>query len=208
MRRLPVILEQFVAQVAARKISLEQDFRTKLYLQLSESHQEVSCRRGCHFCCFYPVTIGILEGIRIFLWLEHEGLWTQVLKEKVKEYSAQTWNLALEIWFLSTIPCPLLDGTECMAYKARPLVCRLTYSVADPSSCHPHRLGNPTGFVERRSEIEQFAQEQTDLSRKRRHRMGLLPLATAILYAERVCKGELDLSEVDRALLEEHREKG
>ncbi len=209
MRRLPVVLENVVAQVSTLKAILEQDFRTKLCLLLSEGHQEeVSCRKGCHHCCFYPVTIGLLEGIRLFLWLEDQGLWTQALKEKFKRSSDQTWNLALEVWFLSRLPCPLLDDTRCLAYEARPLVCRLTYSVANPDSCHSHRLGQPTGFIERRSEIEQFAQEQANLSRKHHHRMGLLSMATAVLYAERVCKGELDLSEVDQTLLREHQEKG
>jgi hypothetical protein len=39
-------------------------------------------------------------------------------------------------------------------------------------------------------------------------RSGLLPLATAVLYGKKVCNGELEIEDVDQALLEEHREKG
>jgi hypothetical protein len=39
-------------------------------------------------------------------------------------------------------------------------------------------------------------------------RSGLLPLATAVLYGEKICNGELEIVDVDQELLTEHREKG
>ena len=208
MIKLPKALRATLSEAKVEQIEIERKFRLKVQNSQLETKKAVTCSKGCSHCCHYPVHISLLEGIQLYSWLRGQGLWTRSLREKFQEVSTKTWNLPLEVWFLSMIPCPLLKDNLCTAYAGRPLVCRLTKSMGDPYYCHPHRMGESTDFIDRRQEMNEHTRSHMTKLKTHQQRSGLLPLATAVLYGEKVCNGELEISEVDQALLEEHREKG
>ena len=196
-------LKTVLAEAKAEQLEKESKFRLKVQNLQAENGKPVTCTKGCAHCCHYPVHISLLEGIQLYSWLRERSLWTQALRKRFEEVSTKTWNLPLEVWFLSMIPCPLLKDNLCLAYAGRPLVCRLTKSTGDPHYCHPHRMGESTDFVDRRDEMDAHTKSHMAKLKHFQQRSGLLPLATAVLYGEKICKGELEIEEVDRALLKE-----
>jgi Fe-S-cluster containining protein len=201
-------LEATISKAKAEQLELEDKFRRKVQNLQLQSKKAVTCFKGCSHCCYYPVHISLLEGIQLYSWLRGQGLWVSSLRAKFQEASTKTWNLPLEVWFLSRIPCPLLKEDQCQAYPGRPLVCRLTLSTGDPYYCHPHRMGSATGFVDRRPEMDEHTKSHMGKLKSHQQRSGLLPLATAVLYGERICNGELEIVDADQELLTEHRKKG
>ena len=158
--------------------------------------------KGCNHCCYYPVTVTILEAISVYRWLVRNQRWTHHLKQKIKKASGQTWGLVPEVWLMTKTPCPLLDDEGgCNAYDARPLSCRVTYSQGDPAECDAHNLPMNEDQPSRVGVItEQYESERKNL---RSHRVSAthLPLSSALLYAEKITKGKLDIKDLGFELL-------
>lgn len=164
-------------------------------VQLRARLSEVVCKKGCHHCCYHPVYLTVLEGIALYQALQADALWTRSVRERFQEVSNKTWRLAPEVWSLSLIPCPLLDekaGT-CQAYEHRPFQCRITYAIGDPQNCHPHHLG--PGMLPRRDLMEGVAAVEAPLLLRHHLRFIRLPLATAVLFGEKIAEGELELED-------------
>lgn len=199
MRRLPILVERSAAQAHAETLQIARDYEALVY-----GTGGVSCVRGCHHCCYFPVIISVWEGIALYQWLVSHRLWTPKLRESFEETKTKTWDLAAEIWLLSMIPCPLLKDNECSAYEARPLFCRTVFSRGDPYHCHPHRLGaGQAGILSREETIDQLRTVETRILKKHRQKLVLLPLAAAVLLGEQICKGKIELEEMNMALFEE-----
>lgn len=193
-RRLPVVVEKTVADAQAARAQLSASFGT--------TEVPTSCSKGCSNCCYHPVYLSVLEGVSLFRWLSKHRLWTVALKAKFQEVANQTWGLKPEIWILSLIPCPLLtDKGTCAAYAGRPLACKTLFSLGDPYYCHPHRLGPETGIIDRKSLFMALHAAESKLLRKHYLENIQLPLASAVLYGERISKGELELEELGAELL-------
>ena len=196
MRRLPLLVERSVGELQAERLRISSDFERQV------RNAGVSCLQGCSACCYYPISISVLEGLLIYRWLAEQHLWTLKLKKKFEEASEKTRNQALEVWMLSKIPCPLLVDDRCSAYEARPVLCRTMFSRGDPYYCDPHRLGSgQAGVVPRVAPLDDLLATETRLLK--RHRMDLiyLPLSFAVLVGERISKGEIELEEVGRQLI-------
>lgn len=191
MRILPKLVERTLRE--ARSV------RSQI-LDLFERDQigqegAVTCLKGCHHCCYHPVLLSILEGIELYRYLEDNGLWGSTLKRAFHRAQDLTFDRSMEVWLLSMVPCPLLDdGGLCRAYDARPFFCRITASRGDPHYCHPHRINKrDTAFVPRAEYIERLNTLETRLLKQHRLPMDRLPLAAAVLLAERVCKEDIEL---------------
>lgn len=200
--RLPILTERSVAEARAAYLDRAKDYEADLQAQLAEDGSYVSCHKGCSNCCYHPVFVTLLEGISLYQYLHENGLWTRTLKEKVKQTADQTHNLSVEVWILSLITCPLLDEKTllCTAYEARPFSCRVTFSVGDPKSCHPHMLG--PGMLPKREAFESVTGLETEILRRHHLKHFRVPLAVGLLYGERIDRGELDLDDAHRALME------
>lgn len=181
----------------------------KVRRDVSEANRTITCTPGCASCCYHPVLISVLEGITIYRWLQKRGKWTDALKAKLKETSDKQYGAAFEVWLFSLIPCPLLDEQNlCSVYPTRPLICRSYYATSDPYLCHPHRLGQGTEIVDRTESSDPFHQRQEQILRQHKVQFAAMPIGTALLYAERICTGEMGLDGIDIELLKEYAEKG
>lgn len=204
-RRLPLVTEQSLAQLRQIRTQLSTDFERELLQQTREAKVSLTCRAGCANCCHHPVLISAIEGTLIYRWLAERGRWTPSLRARLKEHAEKTKDLPFEVWFLSVIPCPLLDEktSRCSAYQARPYPCRVTYSIGDSENCHPHKI-DETGLVNKREVMATYHREQNQVARKHGLQMVLIPLSMAVLLGERVVKGEIELDDTDREVLREY----
>lgn len=203
--RLPLVIERAVRGAeSARRIAAE-DFETQLRKQLIDEQQGITCTKGCHSCCYYPVMVSVLEGVSLFRWLSDHGLWRKQLKDRFEQTHRNVWGLSPSVWMLSMTPCPLLEeaGT-CMAYEARPFVCRTTVSLRDPYNCHPHRFtAGEVGLVSRKAADQRLHEAENPLLKSAGLTLLRLPLSTAVLVGERLCKEGLAPEEVSEQLFED-----
>lgn len=199
--RLPLLVQRSVAEAKTTRAELAENYELQLRSRLSEAGVSVTCDKGCNHCCHYPVFITLLEGITLYQSLHAGGRWSTKLREDLQRHSDLTRGLALEVWTLSLIPCPLLDAKGlCRAYDDRPFACRVTYSIGNPSDCHPHRLG--PGMLAKRDLFESITPSEAALLARHRLVHFRLPLSTAVLYGERLDNGELQLEDCLQALRE------
>lgn len=198
-RHLPLLVERSVAEAQASRILAAEQFETKVL-----KDGAVSCSAGCSNCCYYPLSISILEGLSIYRWLLKHHLWTTKLQMKLQETDKKTWDLSPDIWLLSKIPCPLLDEKkQCSAYEARPFLCRTMYSRGDPHYCDPHRFGMNT-TIRREAEVDTIWTAEKAILRKHSLRQVLIPFSSAILLAEKIVNGEIEIEDTNTTLLMEH----
>jgi hypothetical protein len=127
-------LDQAVAQAHA-----ELDRRTQGYLRTYGLAP--SCRKGCYFCCYALVTVGLAEAEYLRANLSPEGLsraestGRERLRKVARDKSKPGFPTS---YFLGANRCPLLseDGA-CSAHPYRPLACRGVLTDLDPHYCAP-----------------------------------------------------------------------
>jgi Putative zinc- or iron-chelating domain len=188
---LPTRFELTLGQFKASRIRISSNYERSVVAE-----RPVSCHKGCHHCCRYPVLTSILEALTVYRGIVQKRLWTSILKARFEETSDRVRGLSVEVWILSQIACPLLDeatGT-CLAYDSRPFSCRTVYSRSDPHLCDPSHSGGLPPVLPRKEAIMEIGKVEATLMRK--HRLGriVLPLPVAVLLAERLDKGEVDFA--------------
>jgi Fe-S-cluster containining protein len=185
--------ERGLAEAKAFQVQTGLEYSQKL----RRANTVITCKKGCAYCCHYPFLITIIEGLLLYRWLTSRGRWTPSLRKNLKANRAKTLGLALEIWLLSNIPCPLLEEEDlCIAYEARPLHCRATYSTGDPKLCHPHALGEGAMLVPSSEIIVEYnSQLQAKLARLEMIR-ALMPLSEALILAESLENGAITIEEL------------
>ena len=203
MMKLPV-----VAQAQINRLERAKKFDAELQIELNEVKTRTTCSKGCSHCCYHPRLISILEGISLYRSLYKHHLWSSVLKKQLEDHQTKTWNLAPEVWLLSTIGCPLLQDGMCVAYEARPLSCRICYSTGDPYLCHPLRLTEGSGIVNRAAAMEEHMEAEQRLLRRFKLRNIPLPISSAVLLGERIDKGDIRLEDFTTSLSQNQAELG
>lgn len=190
------------------KSDLSTRFEMKARAKVAQAKETITCRPGCAYCCYHPIMISALEAIPLYRFLQRKGRWTDKLKVKLVETSDKQYGAAFEVWLYSMIACPLLDEKNmCMGYEARPLICRSYYATSDPELCHPHRLGEGTKILDRTEAVEPFHKKIEQILLRHKLQFLAMPIGTALLLAEKICTGQLDLESVDREVLMEYVEK-
>jgi Fe-S-cluster containining protein len=194
-------LNQHLRQLRATQERIALEFKQKVL-----ADGRVSCHQNCTHCCHYPLYVTILEGILVYQWLADHRLWVRSIQDKLKEAAARTAGLSLNIWLLSNTPCPLLDDDGlCRVYKGRPLYCRTAYSRGEPHFCHPHRFLDAEFLIDRKEPTEALIETETSILKRLRLRRVLMPFAVAVLYGERVARGDFDLRDANIFVLEKHK---
>ena len=194
--RLP-LLDVAAASMHAQRVSLASDYESTLLGALAEARGHMSCEKGCASCCYYPISISLLEGRRLFTALVDSGRWTPSLKRKCQTLSERLIALAPQVWLLSMTPCPLLDDANaCMAYEERPFYCRTALATDGSEGCHPHRTLENRGPFPRTDALEEFRKVEGQEMQKLGVSRVLVPIATALLVAERV---EAEGCDIERA---------
>lgn len=202
--RLPVLVEHSIGRVETTRQDLAQQFEAALLSEAKTAGASIACTPGCASCCYHPIYVSILEAIPIYRHLVRHQKWTTALKERLEDIGNKQMITAYEVWLLSLIPCPLLsEDKRCIAYDARPLACRTMFSVGDPYYCHPHNLGPETEVIPQGTVLEKFSKEERKALQKHKIQVSRIPLGKALLLAERVCQGDLDITEIDAEILKE-----
>jgi Fe-S-cluster containining protein len=195
MKRLPVITERALGDVKALQIQIDHEYE----LRMRQQGMTPSCKKGCTHCCSHPFLVTIAEGVILYRWLRANHKWTPALRRHIEETRGEVLGQDFEVWLLKDIPCPLLSSDKtCSAYEARPLRCRVTYSTGDPSMCRPNELGPRTPLVPNADTVIEFTRASLAALKKAGVNDGyLMPMAEALLLAEAVDTGKLDIKNVD-----------
>lgn len=137
---------------------------------LAEQGKEISCRKGCTWCCYHYVTVSLAHGIVIvdYLYgrrdllkqfLDRYGDWRgqaasladaiDRIRNQALASSTPTGHILEETRPLSRryldahIPCPFLSNDQCSIYPVRPMSCSGHYSVSPPEWCAPASSQGP-----------------------------------------------------------------
>jgi len=194
-RKLPLLTAQALHGVKAHQTELEHQFRTGV----ETSDLDVTCRKKCVHCCHHPISISVLEGALLFLWLEKNRKWTSTLKRQLEKHSTQVMGLPTETWMLMSIPCPLLEDGLCRAYKARPFTCRTIFSSGVPDLCKPEQFTTRTPIIPRLPELATFQEKEKSYHDGSAYYT--IPISSAILLGERLARGTLEVSGIGPAIL-------
>ncbi|RJP70301.1 MAG: hypothetical protein C4532_09395 [Candidatus Abyssobacteria bacterium SURF_17] len=104
--------------------------------------QKWACRSECPTCCTASVAITTLEAA--YLWEENSALLRERMKRWPQRHSlppfAMTTNEHASLCIdrkeceefagpVTDAPCPLLEDKRCLCYEARPLMCRMLFSL-------------------------------------------------------------------------------
>ena len=96
----------------------------------------IACRRGCGFCCHLRTDALPWEVFRLVHFIRRHLTPEQVKAVRDRadaNQNATSMMSPAERWKVS-LPCPLLQSNACLAYEARPAVCRM-YHAKDVSLC-------------------------------------------------------------------------
>lgn len=208
MKKLPLYVEQIVSENHTAKLQRAERFERELRTNLMDLDKRITCEKACSHCCYFPIGITIIEGIRIYRSLVDHRLWPR-LRDAFEKHRDQTWNLSPEIWLLSETPCPLLKDNLCQIYESRPLTCRTCYATGDPHYCHPHRFtSGDSSLVPRKDVLNEHRVEETKLLKRHNLSHIEMPISAAVLIAERLCKGEFAFEETGNVVMQEHESLG
>ena len=99
-------------------------------------NQRIDCRKGCEWCCHQPVFALDFELAYLNDFISrtlNEDIRNEIKKRAVNKN--KKLSLLNETDLLNAkFPCPLLENGACIAYKARPMACRI-YLSGDVNSC-------------------------------------------------------------------------
>lgn len=120
MRKLSTLNEEEKVLYAREKIDL--------LLKTDNEYEHSSCERGCHFCCFQPISLSQAEAQTLKPFFTSNQFESQLAQ---KNY----YNEGATIEYQDKA-CLFLEEGECSVYEHRPLICRLTYVESSPEKCH------------------------------------------------------------------------
>lgn len=139
----------------------------------------------------------------IYQHLVNHGRWTGTLRKKIQETAQATKGLASDVWLLAEIPCPLLnDKKECIAYQARPLVCRTRWSFLNATSCAPHQVQHDKPLLPQTDVLSLYHALEEQALKGHGTRLVPVALSLAILLGEKLYNGELDIEDATQAIQE------
>ena len=200
-KSLPFELVRALEAMRLARTSVVQAFN----FDLSSQNRALACRPGCAHCCAWPVDVSILEGVDLCHYLMAENRWTTGLREKVRETADIVTGLTFQVWLHSGTPCVFL-GTDnlCTVYTHRPFGCQCTVSTGLPEYCQTPHLNGASHIVSRTTHLMTFRNMEEEILRVHRLKMLTMPLATALLAAEPICLGNMELRQADSSIFAEH----
>jgi Fe-S-cluster containining protein len=164
-----------------------------------------SCDQGCAHCCYWPVSISILEGLEIYTHLHAARRWASSLKSRVKASADAVTGLTYPVWLNSRTPCVFLNKSlRCEIYEARPLLCRMAVSKGPPEECQPHSMASARSILNRTDAVVLFQNAERSILQRHKIEYNTMPIPTATLVAERLCNGEFEFWQAGAAVFAEH----
>ncbi|MBI5896892.1 MAG: YkgJ family cysteine cluster protein [Desulfobacterales bacterium] len=152
-------------------VEIRRHTHQSLTATLAEKGEQITCRKGCTYCCHHYVTVSLAHGIAIVDFLYQHG---QRLREFISSYEkwheggyaiaagidherlqAQASHMPVDRVLRDTrplsahyldmnIPCSFLAGDICSIYDVRPLSCSGHYAISPPADCAPNSPQPPT----------------------------------------------------------------
>ncbi|MFN3369532.1 MAG: YkgJ family cysteine cluster protein [Thermus sp.] len=152
---------------------------------LAQKGVRPSCRAGCAACCFGLVTLSRLEGEALLPHLTGpqrsrllgEGPRRLALLREGKDDPRFPSR-----FFLSRIPCPLLEEGLCGVYPWRPLACRGLLTQGDPRLCEPEAGLRKGHFLSAPWRMARLRMERVWEEEKRRYGFLVLGELASLLY--------------------------
>lgn len=116
------------------------NFISQFLEQCSCNNSRVDCNKGCAWCCHQSVFVMPHEAFYLLAFLKENTHVANLnlIKEKILQKNAKTAAMDLSSVLSNTEPCPFLTDNICTVYQARPMACRLFYSM-DVQSCITER---------------------------------------------------------------------
>jgi Fe-S-cluster containining protein len=158
------------AALDARMPELYRRYEAYVRAVLATGAEKPACSKGCSHCCSHYVTsvepyeLIFLHGriredarypSRIISMHRRAALFSSLLDAEDGE---EAEDRALYRYYLRGAPCPFLsEGGGCGVYEARPMSCRMFYSMSHPSLCKGKKVidpGNRNFLIELPEDIE------------------------------------------------------
>jgi Fe-S-cluster containining protein len=132
----------------AGSIHAEIDRRLKEHIEANKKiSDQISCKKGCHFCCHQVVRITDDEA-DLLMRVVGDIDWDKV--ERQAKYKDKEWHDQPK----EDQPCVFLENGACFPYEYRPSACRQYFSIEDPKNCDVSLGDGEVGrFVSLGSEI-------------------------------------------------------
>jgi Fe-S-cluster containining protein len=129
----------------------------------NDTNERVSCKKGCHSCCYNLVKATMAEGTAIAAHLLEKRTFEQH-RPQLEKTAALTDSFADNDdatfrYLASKTPCAFLKDGECSIYELRPAACRTYFVASDPRNCSPDLPGAEVGYVDARAPTGFFISE-------------------------------------------------
>ena len=98
----------------------------------------ITCKRGCHGCCYQLVAATYAEGLAIARYLFAVRGATKELVDAIFDAAKSQEASDKTKWYESRTPCTFLDEKtkNCTIYPVRPSACRSYLVTSDPAICY------------------------------------------------------------------------
>lgn len=109
--------------------------------------KEIACAAGCDHCCHMPVVTEAITVLRLAHYIRTtfspEAI--DALRARISTRQAQLLPLDSKARRHFRKACPLLEDRQCIAYEARPLICR-SFNSFDAEACRTEILEKADDF--------------------------------------------------------------
>ena len=180
---------EFCRKYAALLDATRDNTYRSLQASVSAEGRQISCRKGCTFCCHHYVSVSLAQGMVIVAHLYRRKDLLQQFLDRYEEWREKAGSISEAIdgirnqalssstpiarviddtrplstrYFKANIRCPFLVDDLCSIYPVRPLACSGHHSVSPPEWCAPDSHQQP--------EIRRMTPDDRDL-------MGLIRVA-------------------------------
>jgi len=161
---------EFCRKYAALLDTTRKNTDRSLRAAVSAEGRQISCRKGCTFCCHHYVSVSLAQGMVIVAHLYRSKDLLQQFLDRYEEWREQAGVIAEEIdgirnralassapiasvindtrplstrYFAASIRCPFLVDGLCSIYAVRPLACSGHHAVSPPEWCAPDSQQKP-----------------------------------------------------------------
>lgn len=158
--------------------------------QLKPGFPDITCKKGCAFCCYQRVTGSRAEAQEILEYCKENGI--QFSRARIKK---QARAGSLEEWLklpYETKRCAFLgENNECKIYPIRPLACRSYFSISDPQICDTRNDNTMPTPTCNQVDVVSAALYLSDFMEVRVHPLGL----EVELVREKIPRGGQDMAQ-------------
>ncbi len=126
-----------MATVTLLQIIQEHRSAADVFIDEVGRRMNITCRRGCHHCCYLMPMVSLPEAAVIYdsIGQERFDSMKQKFEDELKLLKAV--GFSSNKLFENKYACTFLTGGQCSIYEDRPLTCRVHVVASDPKFCSP-----------------------------------------------------------------------